>query len=185
MAKCKVCSADFKPLKPLQQVCGISCARRVPIIARNTVKAQKKADKAKLTKMDETLPNLKKKAQAAFNAFIRKRDQGNACICCGLYPERSEWTPGGFWDAGHFRGRGACPELAFDERNVHLQRKRCNTYGWDVTSYRENLKKKIGEEELAELEGPHPPKHYTAADYKDIAVKYRKKLKELNAATDM
>jgi hypothetical protein len=127
----------------------------------------------------KTLPDLKKEAQEAFNAYIRARDSGRSCICCGKTPTGPEALTGGAWDAGHYRSRGACPELAFDERNCHAQLARCNRFSWDVASYRAELIRRIGLAEVESLEGYHPPKKYTRADMKAIRDTYRQKLKAL------
>ena len=179
-ANCRVCAKEFRPQTTLHSICSKRCLLAIPVIESKKQKAAKRADRARLAEMNETLPELRKKAQQAFNAFIRKRDEGNACICCGKYPQSSEALTGGAWDAGHFRSRGACPELAFDEDNCHLQRKRCNSQGWDVASYRANLLLKIGPERLESLEGPHPPKHYDKDDYRALAAHYRAKTRALN-----
>jgi hypothetical protein len=137
------------------------------VTATNTIKAEKKQDRAQKEAM-KTLPQLRKEAQKAFNDWVRARDYGNACICCGKYPQSGEALKGGQWDAGHYRGRGANIELSFHEDNCHLQLKRCNSRAWDVASYRANLLAKIGQERLDALEGYHPPKKYTRDDLRAI-----------------
>ena len=110
-----------------------------------------------------------KEAQAAFNAFIRARDKHLPCITCGRFHS-------GQWDAGHYRGTGAAPELRFDELNVHKQCSPCNRHkSGDAVSYRLNLIEKIGVEAVESLEGPHEPKHYTIDDLQRIKREYRLK----------
>lgn len=65
----------------------------------------------------ETIPKLTKKAQAAFNAFIRARDAGQPCICCGQPLGMGDI--GGRYDAGHYRSTGSASHLRFDEANCH------------------------------------------------------------------
>lgn len=65
-----------------------------------------------------------KKAQSAFNAFIRERDEGKPCPSCGTY--HPPMIFGGQWDCGHFMGVGARPELRFEEKNAYRQCKACN-----------------------------------------------------------
>jgi predicted nucleic acid-binding Zn ribbon protein len=171
---CTVCSKPFLALKMGRKVCSPKCAGKVAKIARAAEKAQDKERRAAL----ETQPQWVAKAQIAFNAFIRARDAGKPCICCGMFP-KSYSGSGGEWDAGHYRSRGAAPELRFDERNCHAQLKRCNRRAWDVAGYRENLIKRIGLEELESLEGPHPPKKWTVDQLKEIKAHYSAKTKAL------
>lgn len=157
----------------------MACARKVPIRARQKAASDRRETKARLATLTETKPKLLKAAQDAFNKYIRLRDANLACICCGEWPKAGERFTGGVWDAGHYRGRGACPELAFDERNCHKQRKYCNSRAWDVAGYRAELIRRIGLEQVTELEGPHPPKHYTRDELRQIAATYRAKAREL------
>lgn len=180
MTTCRVCPAEFTPHRPLQIVCSRMCAQRVSVVARNTLKAIRKADRARLTDINETLPKLRAIAQAAFNSWVRARDAGKPCICCGAFPQ-SDSLRGGEWDAGHFRSRGACPELAFDENNCHAQLKKCNRRSWDVASYRANLIERIGLQAVERLEGPHEPKRYSRDDLRAIRDDYRARRKQMGA----
>ena len=172
---CAVCAKPFQPWNSMAKVCGYRCAAKVPKLARKEEAAQTKAKKEGM----KGYPELKSEAQKAFNEFIRARDAGKACICCGQYPQGAEALKGGAWDAGHYRSRGACPELAFDERNCHAQLKRCNRHSWDVAGYRAELVRRIGLEQVEDLERHHPPKHYNRGDLRTIRDTYRAKLKEL------
>lgn len=158
-----------------QKVCGYRCAAKVPKIERKQERARNRASK----EAQKTLPTLRKEAQDAFNEFIRARDNGLGCICCGKFPATMGSLTGGQWDAGHFRSRGSCPELAFDEDNCHAQLKDCNRHSWDVAGYRAELLRRIGPERLAALEGPHPTLRLTRDDMQAIRDKYRQKAKEL------
>ena len=97
--------------------------------------------------------NLKLKAQKLFNAWIRKRDEGQPCIACGKFT---------VLQAGHFKSAGTYNHLRFEPDNVHGQCLRCNYYlQQSDTKYRENLIEKIGQERvekldfLAKIPGPH------------------------------
>ena len=179
MMLCAICAKPFHPRTSLHSICSVRCALSIPTQESKRQKAEKRADKARLGELSEMLPTLRSKAQVAFNAWIRARDESEPCICCGKWPQGEEALRGGAWDAGHFRSRGACPELAFDEDNCHKQLKRCNGQSWDVAGYRANLLVKIGPDRLAVLEGPHSPKHYSKDDYKRIAAEYRAKTRQL------
>ena len=174
MTCCRVCAEPFNKDRMGQVVCGIRCAKKLPVFSRKEEKAKTRAAK----EAQKTLPELRAEAQEAFNAWIRKRDEGQPCICCGKFPQSYALT-GGVWDAGHYRGRGRCPELAFDERNCHAQLKRCNMRSWDVASYRRNLIAKIGLAEVESLEGPHPAAKRTRDDLRAIRDDYRRRVKEM------
>ena len=86
MAKreCKSCGCIFDKSRPLQVVCSPKCAVAYIIKQRESKIKQEKAAKQRkenaLTRLRkrklETYQQLVKKAQYAFNAFIRARDEG-------------------------------------------------------------------------------------------------------------
>lgn len=155
---------------------------------KKTAADEKRRDQLKRESF-KTAKDYIKPAQDAFNAFIRARDEalGLPCICCGKFPAPEDWTRGGIWDAGHFLGRGAYPELRFEETNCHRQLKTCNggsakyaKKGRTVSQgYRERLIKRIGLEKVEWLEGPHDPKKYTIDELKEIKRVYTEKAKEI------
>jgi hypothetical protein len=153
-----------------QVVCSVACAKRVPIIARNTLKAGRKATKDALAKLK---PRSKwmQEAQQAFNAWIRYRDRDQGCISCG--------THDGKVNAGHYLSTGARPELRFEPLNVHRQCERCNTYlHGNLIAYRVELIRRIGQEIVEALEGPHPPRKFTIPELQAIRDQHRTKVKE-------
>lgn len=182
--KCTVCRAAFTPAKPMQKVCGFECALSIAPSAR--AKAAKVAaikdrreTKAKLEK-HKRRGDLLSEAQTAFNKFIRLRDVGQACICCGkpFEPQR----PGGSVDAGHYLSRGSAPHLRFDERNVHAQRKNCNRPGGaKCDAFRAGMIARIGLTELESLECDQSLKKYTDDDLRAIKTEYAAKAKQLKA----
>lgn len=114
-----------------------------------------------------------KQAQASFNAYIRGRDNNLSCISCGRHHT-------GQYHAGHYRSRGAHPELRFEELNCHKQCAPCNNHlSGNISNYRPALIEKIGLDKLEWLEGPHEIIKYTCEDLKEIELKYKCKLKEL------
>ena len=121
-----------------------------------------------------------KRAQTAFNSFIRERDKGLDCISCGRQPNYSEHIGGSGIHAGHYRSCGACPELRFEELNVHIQCVHCNIHkSGNAIDYRIGLIKKIGAKKVEWIEGPHDPKKYSIEDLKNIAATYKAKLSDL------
>lgn len=114
-----------------------------------------------------------KKAQAAFNAFIRAEDAKEPCISCQRFHD-------GQYHAGHYRTVGGHGELRFEEDNCHKQCSVCNNHlSGNIADYRINLVKKIGLSRVEWLEGPHNPKKYSIEDLKDIEATYKAKLKQL------
>lgn len=180
--KCKVCRTSFAPTKPMQCVCGLQCALSLASIAkakreRTQASQERKETKAKLEKL-KTKGDYIKEAQSAFNKYVRFRDMGKGCISCGA--ECGTAAVGGDGDAGHFRSRGSAPHLRFDERNCHLQCKRCNRYlSGNVADYRVGLIDRIGQLALDDLESDQTPKHYTVDDLKNIKAIYLAKCREL------
>jgi len=78
-----------------------------------------------------------------FSEFIRKRDSDNEgigkCFTCNT---RRHWREA---DAGHGIGRQH-KSVKYDERNVHLQCKRCNGFeGGQQAIYKEEVDKRYGE----------------------------------------
>lgn len=172
--------------------CGWDCMTKFGLdkARKNNEKrwaAQKKAKAEEFKQIKERVdaqgnkPKAMKAAQSAFNAYIRERDAKKPCISCGKDKAVSGGYRGaGGFDAGHYRSRGANPELRFNEDNCFKQCVACNRdKSGNVVNMRINIKKRIGEERLAIIEGPHDPKRYTLEDLKEIAATYRAKLKEL------
>lgn len=180
--KCKAagCGRIFLKARPLQRVCSPRCAQTVAETKR--VKAEIAEAKRKLAGM-RTQPQWVKLAQASVNAYIRLRDAGKPCICCGRFPQ-SNGSRGGDWDAGHYRSRGAAPELRFDERNIHAQLKQCNRRAFDTAAYRANLIVRIGLAAVEELEGPHPPKQWRIPDLIEIRDAFKAKTRALKKEQD-
>lgn len=175
--ECEVCSKVFQQRTTMQSLCGKRCLFKK---LREAEKAERELDKARREKL-MTQPQWVAKAQGAVNAYIRARDAGKPCICCGRYSSGAGADCGGEWDAGHYRSRGAAPELRFDERNIHAQLKQCNRRAWDVAAYRANLIERIGLAEVEALEGPHPPRKWTIPDLQAITAEYRAKARALKA----
>src|SRR5699024_1226981 len=80
--KCKTCREWFRPHNTLQKTCSPRCAldfarTQGDKIARAAIKRQREK---LLTRSDWI-----KRAQKEFNAYVRLRDAGKPCICCGRY----------------------------------------------------------------------------------------------------
>ena len=145
--------------------------------ARMAAKVER-ADTRQRKEAMKTIPMLLKEAQVAFNAFIRARDVGKPCICCGL--PLSAGDVGGKYDCGHYRSVGSAPQLRYTEDNAHAQRKQCNRWGAGrAVDYRLGLIGRIGLERVEALEAINAPHKWTREELVAIRDTYRSKLKEL------
>jgi hypothetical protein len=182
--KCKVkgCYGRFIPRSSMHCACSPVCALTIARAKREKDEQRKRSDERKKDreKRDKlkTRSDYMKDAQREFNRYIRLRDCGLPCICCGLDLGHGEL--GGAFDCGHYRSVGSAPHLRFHEDNAHAQRKQCNRYGGGrAVDYRIGLVRRIGLERVEALEADQSPKHYTIEDLKHIIATYRAKAKEL------
>lgn len=154
-------------------------------------KAQRKADKQAraLAKLDralvrerkaamKTIPDLIKKADQVFAAWVRERDRqaGHACISSG---QPLDWS-GNQVDAGHYRSRGAASHLRYDPDNCHAQEKRENRYlAGNAIDYRMGLIQRIGIERVEALEADNTPHKWQRDELLSIAKEFKERLREL------
>ena len=184
--KCTGCGSSF-PKEEFWQIatganfhtkeCFFKHIRKPDNVKKLAEKGEKIKEKQNLKARREFKKNDKsfrmKKAQAAFNAYIRARDENEPCISCQRHHQ-------GQYHAGHYRTTGACPELRFEELNCHKQCSACNNHlSGNIVEYRINLIKKIGLDKVEWLEGKHEPKRYAAEDLLQIERHYKQKLKDL------
>ena len=180
MTTCKVCRSEFTRTRPLQKVCGLECAVKHSDLlnakkAVKAIKADRHETKQKLDAM-QTHPQLVKKAQVAFNAYIRARDAGKPCICCG----QPLGTEPNTFDAGHYRSVGSAPNMRFVEDNVHGQRKYCNNYlGGNHVEYRKGLIARIGLKRVEQIESDQTLRKYTREGLIQLAAEYREMTRRL------
>lgn len=181
---CKVCKREFIPRSTTAQVCGFDCAIKLTEQkqAKEALKIAKEARKThrEAIKKAKSRGEYMKEAQAAFNAYIRARDEkaGLPCISCGSLNRNS-------WDAGHYRARSVAPALRFHPDNVHRQCVQCNQHQHgNLIDFRIGLIKRIGIEKVEWLEGQHEPKKYTIQELEEIKADYRKKTRELHSSLD-
>jgi len=179
---CKVCRTKFIPLKPLQSVCGLRCAQSYAWrVKTKTEAAQAKAERKEIRAKRESIKTRSqwiREAQVAFNSYIRARDYGKKCICCGKPLESGD--VGGKFDCGHYRSVGSAPHLRFNESNAHGQRKQCNRYGAGrAVDYRIGLVARIGIEAVESLESDNEQRKWKIEELKEIISTYRAKTKEL------
>ena len=94
---CKECGKKFYPKRTFEKVCSIPCSLALARKQREAKEAKEQRQKVRQWKADnQTIGGLTKKAQAAFNEFIRIRDYDKPCICCDGKPY-NEGVHGGAW----------------------------------------------------------------------------------------
>lgn len=173
---CAHCGSSFTPARPMQKVCGPLCARRKVDADKKAERQDVKARKAALKR----LPDLIADAQVAFNAYIRARDAGQPCICCGRMADDSDLLTGSRWDAGHYRSTGSASHLRFNEDNCHRQLVRCNRHGAGrAVDYRIGLIARIGTQRVEALESDNAPRKWMREELLWIKSEYRAKRREL------
>lgn len=176
---CVNCGKDFLPKYTTMQIaCTLRCAKASAVKDRKAKEKQERSHVRARKEALKTIPDLIKEAQHAFNAFIRARDAGMPCICCGK-PLGGDAVGGGF-DCGHYRSVGSAAHLRFDERNAHGQTKHCNRWGAGrAVDYRLGLIGRIGLAEVEALEADKRVHKWTREELISIAATYKAKLKEL------
>lgn len=197
--KCRVatCRASFVPQRLGQAVCSPKCAlatvevqkakekKSLALAGRREIKVRKEALKTRADHM--------KDAEKAVRDYRRTYELsiGSGCISCGesqeLILNAQGWKTGGAFDAGHFLGKGARPELRLVPSNIWLQCKSCNAgsskfarKGETVSQgFRTGLIARIGLEAVEALEADHTPRKETVEQLKAITAEYRAKTREL------
>jgi hypothetical protein len=183
VTKCKVCRSEFVKRSITHKCCSPECAE---IFGREQTKkqvAKKEREETKVRKEKlKRLPDWIADAQVIFNKYIRLRDSGLPCICCGRINEAQN-TLGGVFDAGHYRSRGSAGHLRFYEDNCHAQLKQCNRWGAGrAVDYRIGLIQRIGLERVEALEANNIPHKWTVEELKEIIATYKRKIKELETS---
>lgn len=194
--RCAHCRAKFIPERP-SQIVHAECAADYAIAKREKeereeakrARAAAKVERAETKRRRRAMRPIREfvaEAQAAFNAWVRARDEGLPCISCGtLNPPAL--GPGGAWDAGHFLSRGAHPEKRFMEDNVHRQCKSCNAGSAKnpakaltvSQNYAAELIRRIGPERYAKVLEPVPLVKLDRDQLTAICDHYKKLLKEM------
>lgn len=173
------CGVKFTPMQMGQKVCGWKCGLAIKDVnqerARKALAQVEKQAYRDAKEEVKTKGQYMREAQVAFNAWVRERDLSLPCISCGRHHQ-------GKYDAGHYRTVKSNPAIRFEPVNCHKQCVPCNQHlSGNIVNYRIELRKRIGQDMLDWLEGPHEPKRYTIEDLKQITAEYRLKLRQLKA----
>lgn len=173
------CGRLFMPVRPMQSVCSPACAGR-------KVRADKKREREEIRQRKAAIKSLREllaETQVAFNAYIRARDEGKPCICCGKPFEPAKH--GGSMDAGHYLSRGSSPQHRFNEDNVFGQRKNCNRPGGTTRdAFRAGVIARIGLARVEALEADNHVPKWERQQLIDLKATYRRKLRELKKGAE-
>jgi hypothetical protein len=178
---CKHCRTAFVPSRPMQSICNtVACAAGYAATKREQkVRKEIREAKAKAKTRSQWL----KETQAEFNKWVRTRDAGKPCICCGK--PLSGGDIGGAYDCGHYRSVGSAPHLRFHPDNAHAQNKQCNRWGAGrAVDYRLGLIARIGLAAVEALEADQESRKYSIEDLKAIKATYIAKRKQLEKERD-
>ena len=162
----KDCQVDYAVRKGRE-----ATAKRIAKTKADTKKKNAKFDK-------EFYDNDRKTRNAAAvkwcHKYIKMRDTGQPCICCG-----NPLEPG--FHAGHFKRADKNPMLKYHEDNINGQNRQCNFYeGGDKGNYENNLRVKIGNERVDWIiANQGGVMKRTPQEYKEIENYYKAKIKEL------
>lgn len=167
--RCDWCRIDFVRVRLNQKCCSIKCS--IEWAKNEQVKRACAPYRSKPKKTVKDKSHQTQLTQRKFNEWCRLRDKGLPCISCGITYGKME--------AGHYRSRGAAPELRFEPLNVHSQCSQCNnSKSGNIGPYRIGLIRKIGIEKVEWLEGPHEPKKYTIEDLQELRKHYSRLIRE-------
>lgn len=161
MPKCQICSKQFKSMR-ITPVCSYVCALKF-----NEKKEVEK--RVKDMKKYVKFIDLKAKAKAVFQKWVRKRDENLGCISCG--------TQSAKFDGGHYFKAELYSGLIFNEFNVNKQCSYCNSYlAGNLIEYRKGLIYKYGElavEGLEQLANETKHKIWSREELMEIISKYK------------
>lgn len=175
--RCPYCKKYNKPDDAVKVNLNYFCSIEHAVKHGNNIKDKGRKIKHKEQKKEyvaNKLSTRKRAAKEACHEYIRLRDRGKPCICCGE-PLGDDIHAGHFWESGNFSF------IRYHEDNIHGQKSHCNTFkGGDSGFYRQNLIDRIGVERVQWLDDNRSKKIKRSADcYREIEEYYKQKLKEL------
>jgi hypothetical protein len=193
--KCKQCKCKLDTESavktPLFWFCSQGCAfeyaklqaektqKRKEQKAKQVQAKKEKADRERLRERKEELRPLKwyaDRAQSEFNKFIRLRDKGLPCVSCGKPDDGTHQR-----HASHYRSRGACSYLRFDESNVASSCAKCNNHlSGNIEGFTPELIRRVGRNEYDRIINSPKTKRWTKEELIEIYETYKAKRKELD-----
>lgn len=161
-------------------VCAMAQGKKKVVKDKKAEQVKERKERRDKIAAVQPLSHYHKKAQAAFNAFVRERDKGLPCISCGK-PDNGQHQR----HASHYKSVGACRELRYDESNAHASCSVCNNYlSGNIEGYTPRLIEKIGQQEYDRVNGPQEVKKWTRESLEELAAYYRKKTRDLVKARE-
>ena len=187
--KCTECKTEFTPWVSTQLVCSPKCG--IEYARKKEKKKKEKENRAAVKELRrKSLKWQHEQTQKAFNKlrvlqekqWFKERGLEPTCISCG--------KPNMDWCCGHFKTRGAQPELRYDPKNTFLQ---CNRYcnmalsgniegNKNTRGYKQGLIERFGDEGqeiLDYLDSPHDIKKWTWQELEELRTEINKKIREL------
>ena len=174
--KCKECKELFQPKSSFHPCCSVPCAiawgKTKECKVYHSDNEKKEARKARKEYNEGKKSHWEKKLQIVVNRHVRQRDADKPCISCGSNSVHIQYC------AGHYKTRGAHPELRFETRNIFKQcNKNCNlSLSGNIPGYRLGIIERKGQAELDWLDGPHEAKNYTIPDLKEMITYYKEQI---------
>ena len=181
---CKVCRTRFFATGQREWWCSDACCDA--LVAATLAKVRAKRDKQarkdhrKAREAVKTLPELRREAQAACNAYVRERDKGKPCISCGRPDDGTHQR-----HAGHWKTVKARPDIRYDAANIHACCMQCNVYGGGGLhdGYLPELIRRVGQAEVDRLQVTTVRK-YSIEELQEIKSHYRAETRRLRNAID-
>nr|DAI40363.1 MAG TPA: NinG recombination protein [Caudoviricetes sp.]DAS49640.1 MAG TPA: NinG recombination protein [Caudoviricetes sp.] len=137
-------------------------------------------EKTHRKKSTRSKPNLTKKLDKVFSAYIRLRDTMPSgfftCISCG------QIKPFEQGDCGHYVNRQHM-SLRFSEMNCNMQCRKCNRFDeGNIMGYRQGLVKKYGEQRVVMLEAhKRETRHWSDFELEAMIKHYTEEVKRLSS----
>lgn len=169
----KGCLTYFAPINSFSTACSPKCA--IKIIQQKKEEKEKNNRKIDKVKKDALRPMSywAKRAQKAFNEYIRLRDRNEPCISCRRHHKKQ-------WHCSHYQSVGSTPWLRFHPFNGNRSCSACNNFlSGNIAEYRKHLINKIGVKNVEWLESFSSNYRFTKEDYLEIHDYFKKLSKEI------
>lgn len=183
MKKCRWCKQEFTPRRPLQAVCSLQCgidlaqAKRLKQEDKQQAETRRRDRKRRqsLKPLTEHLSN----AQFYVNRYVRLRDRHKPCVSCGQSPYQGQRN------ASHYRSRAAAPQLRYNLLNLWTSCAQCNGMkSGNITEYRIELVRRIGEDRVLALEHNSEKAGYTVEYAQRVKSIFLRRAKYYQARAD-
>lgn len=189
--KCLICRATFTKKRAMQKIPDdhINCLleytkreneKKARQAIRESIRASRIANKEHRAKLEASrkLSWHINRARTACHQYIKVRDYGLPCICCG---ESMDWARNGKdIQAGHWRTQAAAGHLRFNEDNIHAQRAYCNKQkAGNQSAMKLGMIARIGAARVEALECDNRIHNWTREELAEVTAYYRAKTKEL------